>query len=86
MQPWPACAQAEAERTWQMLPAQQLFGQLVASQTQTLPEHRWPAAHEAPVAPQTQTPEALQESDRVTSHATHAVPDAPQVGKAGLWH
>jgi hypothetical protein len=64
------------------VPAQQPFGQLLASQAQDPPEQRWPAA-QAGRAPQAHVPVAEQLSARRASQPTQIAPPAPQVVKDG---
>jgi len=66
-------------------PEQHPLAHDVASQTQAPPEQTWPALHAAPV-PQAHAPEAEQRSDFVVSHAWHATPSVPQLGKDGTLH
>jgi hypothetical protein len=59
------------------LPAQQPFGHENASQTQTPPAQRCPAAQAGP-APHAHAPAGVHPSAIAESHATQAAPEEPQ--------
>lgn len=69
---------------WQVLPWQQPDGQLVASQMQAPPEHRWPAPHGA-LAPHWHWPPA-QVSAFDVSHMVQLPPFVPHVVRFAVWH
>ena len=76
----PTGPQAETERTTQVAPTQQPFGQLIGLQpaaTQVPPEQMEPGA-QAGFGPQAQPPIGLQWSAAVGSHAAHAAPAGAQ--------
>jgi hypothetical protein len=61
---------------------QQPVGQLVALQTQAPLTQAWPAAHVAPVVPQTHLP--LAQVSAVMPQATQAAPELPHVLSEGV--
>jgi hypothetical protein len=65
---------------------QQPVGQVVTSQVQAVPLHRWPDWHCVPVLPHSQSPLTEQRFAEVGSQATQASPSFPQADGPGVVH